>query len=112
MKLSNASLVALLLVACGGAQPEPAPPRSTPTTSSNATPTATAARSTVRAPKAPVALEEYYKIHRMPAFSRSGLPMASFSYDEKLVAFASDEGGRIDVWVKPVSGDAAPTQLT
>ncbi|HEU4534149.1 MAG TPA: alpha/beta fold hydrolase, partial [Polyangiaceae bacterium] len=46
------------------------------------------------------------------AFSRSGLPMVSFSHDEQLVAYASDEGGRIDVWVKPVAGDAKATQIT
>lgn len=55
------------------------------------------------APKAPVALEEYFKVRRVPATSRSGLPMLSFSADEKYVAYPSDEGGRIDIWVKPIA---------
>jgi dipeptidyl aminopeptidase/acylaminoacyl peptidase len=38
--------------------------------------------------------------------------MVSFSHDEKLVAYASDEAGRIDVWVKPIAGAGQPTQVT
>ncbi|HEU4411905.1 MAG TPA: S9 family peptidase [Polyangiaceae bacterium] len=97
-----------LFVACDGGAPErpaatpPAPPA----------PPAQAAAPARRAPAAPVALEEYYKIRRTPAFSRSGLPMVSFSHDEKLVAYASDENGRIDVWVKPLAGDGKPVQVT
>src|SRR5215471_11872608 len=53
------------------------------------------------APKPPVPLEEYFKIRRVG--SRSGILM-SFSHDEKLVAYLSDEGGRSDVWVQPVGG--------
>ena len=60
------------------------------------------------APKAPVPLEEYFKIRRVG--SRAGI-LLSFSYDEKLVAYLSDEGGRADVWVQPVAG-GAPTQIT
>jgi hypothetical protein len=37
----------------------------------------------------PVALAEYFAIRRM-----SG---ASFSFDESLLAYASDEGGRMDI---------------
>ncbi|HSS01037.1 MAG TPA: S9 family peptidase [Kofleriaceae bacterium] len=58
---------------------------------------------TAHAPKAPVALEEYLNIRRVS--SRSGILM-SFSHDEKLVAYLSDEGGRTDVWVQPVTGGA------
>ncbi|HZS40599.1 MAG TPA: S9 family peptidase [Polyangia bacterium] len=61
-----------------------------------------------RAPKAPVPLEEYFKIRRVG--SRSGI-LLSFSHDEKLVAYLSDEGGRSDIWVQPVAGGAA-TQIT
>jgi Tol biopolymer transport system component len=50
-----------------------------------------------------VALEEYFKIRRVGT--------ASFSYDEKLVAYMSDEGGRPDVWVQPVGG-GKPVLLT
>jgi dipeptidyl aminopeptidase/acylaminoacyl peptidase len=60
------------------------------------------------APRAPVPIEEYFKIRRVG--SRSGV-LLSFSHDEKLVAYLSDEGGRADVWVQPVAGGAA-TQIT
>ena len=74
-----------------------APPPDAPAPTANApalppaAPQASAAPLTGHAPKAPVALEEYFKIRRV-----SG---ASFSHDEKLVAYMSDEGGRPDVWV-------------
>jgi dipeptidyl aminopeptidase/acylaminoacyl peptidase len=55
------------------------------------------------APKAPVALDEYFKIRRI-----SGV---SFSFDESQVAFMSDVGGRPDVWVRPLGGGPA-TQIT
>lgn len=39
--------------------------------------------------------------------------MVSFSHDERLVAYASDEGGRIDVWVKPIgAASGTPLQVT
>src|SRR5262249_35436331 len=57
-----------------------------------------------RAPKAPVPLEEYFKIRRIG--SRGGV-LLSFSHDEKLVAYLSDEGGRSDIWVQPVAGGPA-----
>jgi dipeptidyl aminopeptidase/acylaminoacyl peptidase len=57
-----------------------------------------------RAPKPPVPLEEYFKIRRFG--SRSGV-LLSFSHDEKLVAYLSDEGGRTDIWVQPVAGGPA-----
>src|SRR5438045_631256 len=60
------------------------------------------------APKAPVALEEYFKIRRIG--SRSGI-LLSFSHDEKLVAYLSDESGRTEIWVQPIDG-GAPRQLT
>ncbi|MCZ6601461.1 MAG: hypothetical protein O6952_00480, partial [Planctomycetota bacterium] len=60
-----------------------------------------AAGQTIRSgpPVAPVALQEYFKIRRV-----SG---ASFSHDDKLVAYMSDHGGRWDVWVQPVGGGKA-----
>ena len=58
---------------------------------------------TARAHKAPIALEEYLNIRRVG--SRSGI-LLSFSHDEKLIAYLSDEGGRTDVWVQPVAGGA------
>ncbi|MGZ3442364.1 MAG: TolB family protein, partial [Polyangia bacterium] len=61
------------------------------------------------APKAPVPIEEYFKIRRVG--SRSGI-LLSFSHDEKLVAYLSDEGGRADVWVQPAAGGGTPTQIT
>ncbi len=97
------------LAACDGSEARPpAAPPGPPAPP----PVAAPAPPARRAPQAPVALEEYYKIRRMPAFSRSGLPMVSFSHDEKLVAYASDEAGRVDVWVKPLAGEGRPTQLT
>jgi dipeptidyl aminopeptidase/acylaminoacyl peptidase len=53
--------------------------------------------------KAPVALAEYFKIRRI-----SG---ASFNFDESLLAYVSDEGGRMDIWARPVVGGKAK-QLT
>jgi dipeptidyl aminopeptidase/acylaminoacyl peptidase len=61
------------------------------------------------APKAPVPIEEYFKIRRVG--SRAGI-LLSFSHDEKLVAYLTDEGGRADVWVQPVDGSGKPTQIT
>jgi dipeptidyl aminopeptidase/acylaminoacyl peptidase len=59
------------------------------------------APATGHAPRAPIALGEYLDIRRVG--SRSGI-LLSFSHDEKLVAYLSDEGGRMDVWVQPVGG--------
>jgi dipeptidyl aminopeptidase/acylaminoacyl peptidase len=56
-----------------------------------------------RAPAAPVPLETYFQTRRLYG--------VSFSADEKWVAFASDEGGRPDVWVEPIEGGPA-TQIT
>ncbi|MFO0667200.1 MAG: S9 family peptidase [Polyangiaceae bacterium] len=76
-------------------------------------PANTAAVAAARAPKAPIALEEYFKVRRVPPTSRSGLPLLSFSADEKYVAYASDEAGRIDIWVKSLRDvDARPLQVT
>jgi dipeptidyl aminopeptidase/acylaminoacyl peptidase len=58
---------------------------------------ATAGSSAALAPKPPVALEEYFKIRRVGG-------RVSFSFDEKLVAFLSSEGGRLDIWVHPLVG--------
>ncbi len=106
------ALVAVVAaVSCGGSPAQPpagpvpaAAAASTPTaavpTPAPAEPTAPAAG---HAPRAPIALEEYLNIRRVG--SRSGI-LLSFSHDEKLVAYLSDEGGRTDVWVQPVGGGA------
>ena len=56
-----------------------------------------------KAPKAPVPLEEYFNVRRIRG--------ASFSHDDKLVAYGWDGGGRIDIWVQAVEG-GAPRQVT
>src|SRR5207248_2995239 len=53
---------------------------------------------------APVALAEYFKVHRHYTFFSRGL---RFSHDEKLAVFQSDAGGRLDLWVAPLDGGAA-----
>ena len=66
---------------------------------------ASAKTSTAPAPsastRAPVPLEEYYRIRRY------GGTNMTFSHDEKLVVFGSDQGGRIDLWARPVDGGEA-----
>lgn len=52
-----------------------------------------------RAPVAPVPLETYFDTRRVYG--------VSFSADEKWVAFATDQGGRPDVWVQPIDGGDA-----
>lgn len=77
------ALFALVLIAgCATNRPAPAAPK---------------------APVAPVALDEYFKILRVGA--------ASFSFDEKLIAFISNQGGRLDIWVQPTSG-GEPWQIS
>lgn len=83
-----------LAVACATAHPPPpaaAPPPAPPPVVRHA-------------PQAPVPLAEYFKTRRIA--SRSGILM-SFSHDESLVAYLSDEGGRTDVWVQPAAGGPA-----
>ena len=55
-------------------------------------PAAAAPRSSNRS----ATLAEYFRIRRI-----SG---ASFSFDESLIAYASDEGGRMDIWPTSASG--------
>jgi dipeptidyl aminopeptidase/acylaminoacyl peptidase len=81
MRIPAASLCALAL-ACAASRPAP---------------------QTARAPRPPVPLEEYFKARRYAALS---LDM-SFSHDDRLVAFQSDAGGRLDLWVKPLDGGPA-----
>lgn len=92
------ALFALFLAAlgCGGSQ---LPPASSVPAQTKVVP---------RAPSPPVALEEYFKIRRIG--SRGGI-LLSFSHDEQLVAYLSDEAGRADIWVQPVAGGQA-TQIT
>lgn len=103
------ALAGSLALGCASAPP-PTPAAPAPTAAAGAVPV-TAPRilePVHRAPKAPVPLEEYFKIRRIG--SRNGV-LLSFSHDEKLVAYLSDEGGRTDVWIQPVEGGKA-TQLT
>ncbi len=105
-----------LAFACGGQPPAPLV-GVTPATSLSRTdpaPSATAATPTPsgHAPKAPVPLAEYFKVRRVPGYSRSGLPLLSFSADETKVAFAADDTGRVDIWVKPVSGEGKAVQVS
>jgi dipeptidyl aminopeptidase/acylaminoacyl peptidase len=108
----SALVGAALAAACGGSPSQPAAGSTTPAPA-EATPSPAAAQPAAepaaapvasgRAPKAPIPLEEYVNIRRVG--SRSGI-LLSFSHDEKLVAYLSDEGGRTDVWVQPVAGGA------
>jgi dipeptidyl aminopeptidase/acylaminoacyl peptidase len=58
----------------------------------------------VHAPKPPIPLAEYFKIHRTAG--------ASFNFDESLIAYSSDEGGRMDIWIRPLAGSGPAKQLT
>jgi len=99
-----AAPLALSLGACGGdaAAPAPATPITAPPPAPEPAPAAPAHVSRT-APKAPIALDEYFKTVRVRGLS--------FSYDEKLVVTMSDKGGRPDLWVEPIAGGAA-TQIT
>src|SRR4051812_34934481 len=108
--ITPAALVAMVLGASCGGSPAPAPAGPARAAAAREPPAAAApapapaeptAPATGHAPRAPIALEEYLNIRRVG--SRSGI-LLSFSHDEKLVAYLSDEGGRTDVWVQPVSG--------
>jgi len=84
------SLVLSVLSACAGAQKATGPARQGDIAEK-------ATRS--KAPVAPVPLEDYFAIHRVGG--------SSFSHDERLVAYVSDQGGRLDIWVQPVGGGEA-----
>lgn len=94
-------LVVPLVVACGGGAP-----------TTSRVPTSPAAAPSARAPKPPVPLAEYYNVRRVPGFALSNLPLLSFSFDETKVAYVTDEGGRIDIWVRPISGEGAAVQVS
>ena len=64
---------------------------------------ATKTTPTAEVPRAPVPLAEYFEVRRYGGLS---LEM-SFSHDDKLVAFQTDAGGRLDLWVKPLDGGSA-----
>ena len=100
----------LLGLSCGGT-PAMAPAATSSPPAAGATPTRAEPAAPVKvahAPRAPVPLEEYFKIRRVS--SRSGI-LLSFSHDEKLVAYLSDEGGRTDVWIQAIDGGPG-TQIT
>jgi dipeptidyl aminopeptidase/acylaminoacyl peptidase len=86
--------VVVVVLGCGGADENAAPVVAPPPVPAPVPPPPPPPPP--HAPKAPVALEEYFKIGRV-----TGL---SFSADEKLVAYMSDEAGRPDVWVRPLAG--------
>jgi dipeptidyl aminopeptidase/acylaminoacyl peptidase len=92
----------LITLACAGSQP------ATQIPAASAPLTAAPEPEVRHAPVAPVPLEEYFKVRRIS--SRGGI-LLSFSYDEQLVAYLSDEGGRADIWVQPVAG-GNPWQVT
>jgi len=109
--ITVSALVGVILgVSCGGGATQP-PVAPAPATAAATTTTAaehppppaesTAPEASGQAHRAPIALEEYLNIRRVG--SREGI-LLSFSHDEKLVAYLSDEGGRTDVWVQPVTG--------
>ena len=89
--MTRTLLLAFALAACTAHVP-PAPEAAPP-----------AAAAVRRAPVAPVPLETYFETRRLFGIS--------FSPDERWVAFASDVGGRPDVYVEPIEGGAA-TQIT
>ncbi len=91
-----------LTLACslGCASTTPAP---APATAPLVPPAADGGAPAVRAPQAPVPLAQYLETRRLFG--------GSFSPDDKLVAYQSDEGGRPHVSVHPTAGGPA-TQLT
>jgi dipeptidyl aminopeptidase/acylaminoacyl peptidase len=97
---TGSTLFIVALAACAGS---PAP-----RASSAAAPAPTATSGARHAPRAPVPLAEYFKVRRVG--SRSGI-LLSFSHDEKLVGYLSDEAGRVDLWVRPIAG-GPPRQIT
>jgi dipeptidyl aminopeptidase/acylaminoacyl peptidase len=102
---SFAGLVGVLFLAAFGCGGEEAPPPAVPTARPPLmppadTPIAPPPPVSTPAPKAPVPLAAYFTIRRVGG-------RLSFSADEKLVAFLSDEGGRPDVWVRPIAGGPA-----
>ncbi len=113
--MARTNLVAigmLALSACGGDHAQVVSPALKVSETGGATSSPPPGVAAPEAPKAPVALEEYFKIRRIPPFSRSGLPLLSFSPDETKVAYAGDEGGRIDIWVRDIAAAAKAVQVT
>src|SRR4051812_17824224 len=80
----------------------------TRTAASGKDPFAVTSAAVMRAPTAPVPLEEYFKARRLRGLS--------FSFDEQTVVYSSDAGGRIDLWVRPTAtmgaGGGQEKQLT
>jgi dipeptidyl aminopeptidase/acylaminoacyl peptidase len=93
----------LALCACGSSPRPAAQPPEPPAPPPQSQPAPTTAHVSKSAPKAPVALAEYFKTVRVRVLS--------FSYDEKLVVTLSDKAGRPDLWVQPIEGGPA-TQIT
>jgi dipeptidyl aminopeptidase/acylaminoacyl peptidase len=96
-----AALIALALAACDDAPSPETPPQ--PSAAPPAPTVVSVAQAVVHAPKAPVAIEEYFKVRRIGD--------AKLTFDEKRVVIMSDGGGRPDLWVMPVEGSAG-TQIT
>lgn len=92
MKRAGMTLWTAALLSCARPLPS-ASPRNAP---SAAAPTS----ALPKAPIPPVPLEEYFKVSRVAR----GFTTPSFSFDEKLLAFTSDAGGRVEIWVAPVGG--------
>ncbi len=96
MRSTIAVFLAMGLLGCASAPPAATSAPATPADAGPAVPT-------LRAPAPPVPLAQYLDTRRLFG--------TSFSSNDALVAYASDEGGRPDVWVQPMAGGAA-TQLT
>jgi len=97
-------MLAMVLVGFACQTPQKAPPA--PAAGEKPAAVASEEKAAPAAPKAPVApvpLEEYFKIER--AYG------ASFSFDEKIIAYETDRGGRLNIWTMPVTG-GEPVQIT
>lgn len=92
MRRSLLAILGLVVLSACEEPPPQAPPQPPPPAAS-ATP---AAAPVVHAPKAPVAIDEFFKVRRL------NTPL--LTHDEKHVVYKSDAGGRVDLWIQPVAG--------
>lgn len=99
--MKKTALALLLLVGCATSQ-TPAP-EAAPAAAPAPAPAKPPPPPVVHAPKAPVPIAEYFKVRRQRG--------ATFSFDDSVVVYSSDEGGRLDLWAQPVAGGAA-VQIT
>jgi dipeptidyl aminopeptidase/acylaminoacyl peptidase len=102
MKRTALMLLVVVTSACAGEEAPP-PPAAPPAVAPPPAAPPAPAHVSRPAPRAPIALAEYFKTVRVRGLS--------FSHDEKLTVTMSDIGGRPDLWVAPVDGGPA-TQIT